>query len=216
MCWIRPGSTRPCGYLPQLLHPKPVGLRAGSGIQREAFGQHLGEAAARAFGDEGQRRAHFRARGVVGSGLAGLRQSHVADLHAGDRAVFVKQRFGRGESREHIHAEVFGLLAEPCREQSQRHDQIAVIVQMRPRGQADAAGARQQPEFIALGGNADAGRALAPCGQQCIQRVRFDDRAGQGMRADGCAFFQHAEVDVGLAVASGGWRRPDPQDLLRR
>ncbi len=106
--------------------------------------------------------------------------------------MFVKQRLGRGESRKNVHAEVLGLLSHPCRQQTQRHNQIAVIVQMRPRRQPDAAVTGQQAELIARRRNTDAGWAVAPLRQQRIERSGLDDGAGQRVRTHRGTFFEHA------------------------
>jgi hypothetical protein len=56
--------------------------------------------------------------------------AHVADLHAGDRAVVVEQRQRRRKAGEHVDAEVFGLCAQPLHQAAERDDEVAFVAQV--------------------------------------------------------------------------------------
>ena len=99
--------------LPQLLHAERIDLRIAVGVELVALDEHLGQAAPAAFGDHGEPRVHFGAGRVVGPRAAVVLHAHVADLHAGDRAVVVEQRQRGGEAGEHVDAELLGLRRQP-------------------------------------------------------------------------------------------------------
>jgi hypothetical protein len=162
------------GELPHSFETEPVGLRIAVRIEPVARDQLLADAAPAALCEHGDAGAHLGARRVARAGLARFLDAHVADLHAGDAAVIVEECLRRGETREHVDAELFCPGGELRREQAQGNDEVAGVVLLRRHRQADAAGTRQQRELVALGGDADAGRLLAPVGQQRIERAGFE------------------------------------------
>ena len=115
--------------LPQLFHAERIDLRVAGGVELVALDELLGEAAAAAFGDDGEPGVHFRAGRVVRAAAAVVLHAHVADLHAGHRAVVAEQRQRGGEAREHVDAELLGLRGEPLIEAAQRDDEVARVVQ---------------------------------------------------------------------------------------
>ena len=175
-------------------------MRIAVGIECIALDELLADAAAAAFGEHRDARADFGARREVRTDLAGLLDAHVTDLHAGDRPVLVEKGHCRGEPREHVDAEGFGALRQHRRQQAERDDEIALVVLLWRCRQADPPGSRQQRELITLGGDADAGRRVAPAGQQRIERARFEHGTGEGLRTDCRGFFEHAHREVRFAL----------------
>src|SRR6185312_3290737 len=109
-----PARRDPAGrQLPQFLDADRVTLRVAVGIEPEALDQLLGQAAACAFGEHGDLRLDVDAFGIAGFVRAVLRHAHVADTHAGDRAILVVDGVGGGETGEYVHAERFGLPRQP-------------------------------------------------------------------------------------------------------
>ena len=58
----------------------------------------------------------------------------------------------------------------------------------------------EQIEVVLLDGDSE-GRALVlPVGDQRVEPARIEDRAGQDMRSDLGAFFQHHDVQIGIQL----------------
>jgi hypothetical protein len=71
----------------------------------------------------------------------------VAGGHALDRAVVVVQHLGGGEAGEDLHAQRFGLLAQPLGDGTQADDVVAVVVEavgQQEVGRAGGAGLAQE------------------------------------------------------------------------
>ncbi len=126
----QPGLDPPSRQLPQLLHAEAVVLRAAVRVQLEMGDELFRQAAASAFGHYGDGCAHFGPGSVVRSGLAVLVDPHVAELHAGDGAVGIEQRLGGRKAGKNIDAQPFRLAGKPGRQQTQRDDEVAVVVQL--------------------------------------------------------------------------------------
>ncbi len=94
--------------LPQLFQPDAEFLRLAVLREPEAFDQHFGQAAARAFGEQRVFAAQFHAAGEAGFVMAVLADPHVAGGDAGDRIV-LEQDFRRGKARIDFDAERFRL-----------------------------------------------------------------------------------------------------------
>jgi hypothetical protein len=62
------------------------------------------------------------------------------------------------------------------------------------------AAAAQPEEFVTRHRYADGERGIAPLGQQCVHGAGLQHRAGQGMCADGGAFFQDTDRELGLLL----------------
>jgi hypothetical protein len=92
--------------------------------------------------------------------------AHVADLHAGHRAVVAVQRQRGGEAREHVDPELFGLRRQPLVQAAERDDEVSFVVQgaRQPR-YAPGAVRTEDAEFIARDRHAQRQRRRAPCGQ---------------------------------------------------
>ena len=76
--------------------------------EAETLDQDLGQAAARALGEQSVFAAQFHAAGEAGFVLAVLADAHVAGGDAGD-GIVLEQELGRGEARIDLDAERFGL-----------------------------------------------------------------------------------------------------------
>src|SRR6516162_2088365 len=87
-----------------LLEPDDEITRFAIAPQPELLDQHLGQAAARAFGEQGVFAAQLHAAGKSGFVMAILGEAHVAGGDAGDRAI-LKQSLGGGETRIDLDAE---------------------------------------------------------------------------------------------------------------
>ena len=191
--------------LPQFLDAEAVGLGLPAVGEAEAGGELLGDAAARAFGEEGRAGADVGARRVVRPGLALAVEAHVADAHAHD-AVALDQGLRRREAGEDVHAERLGARGEDLCKLAQRDDDVAAVVHLRRIRQARGAGLRVVPELVAGRGHADVRRRLAPAGQQGVERTRLERAAGDQVGADRGGFLQHADAAFGLEFleADGG------------
>src|SRR5271154_1256277 len=88
--------------LPQLLESQPIGLRRFAGIEIEALDQLLRDAAAAALAEHGDLGVDLGAGRKIGSGLAVLFESHVADAHSFDGAGLIEQGFRACESRKYV------------------------------------------------------------------------------------------------------------------
>jgi DNA polymerase len=174
--------------LPEFLDADAEFLRRAALHQIEAGQKLLGQAAARALGEEGVFRPQFHARRMVVLGLAVAIDAHVAGGDAGDRAVFVVEHFGRGEARIDLHAKGFRMRRQIAGDIAERADEIAMIAhQRRHEGirKADMAGRPEKIETVV--GNLGLQRAfriLSPFGQKPVEAGGIDDRAREDMRAD--------------------------------
>src|SRR6185437_4752721 len=216
-----PARRDPAGrQLPQFLDADRIALRIARGIEREALDQLLGQAAACALGEHGDLRLDVDAFGIAWIVRAVLRHTHVADAHAGDRAVRVMDGVGGGEAREYVHAQRFGLRRHPGAHRAQRDDEVAVIAHAGRHRQLAPAGLVEQPELVLAGGHADRRRSVAPARQQRIQRLRLDHRAGQDLRADRRGLLDDAHADVRLELLQAdrerqtGWAGADHDDVV--
>ena len=97
-------------HFPQLLDADTVGLRIDAVAQLELLHQRLGERAAAAFGENRLFCMQFHAGLVSLGALAVAAYTEVAGGYASDRAVFVIEHFGRGETGIDFDAKPFGLL----------------------------------------------------------------------------------------------------------
>src|SRR6185312_9917210 len=88
------------GQLPQFLEPQPIGLRARAGVQPEALHELLGNAAARAFGDDRRARPDLRTRRVVRARPTIFLHAHIAETYSSDRLIGVEEGLRRGKARK--------------------------------------------------------------------------------------------------------------------
>src|SRR5690606_10083037 len=100
-----------------------------------------------------------------------------------------------GEAGEDLHAQRFGLRAEPARDRAQRDDVVAVVVEAV--GQEEGRrGFRavlvEEQELVARDRLLQRRAALGPVGKQFRQRARIHDRAREDVRAGLRTLFQHA------------------------
>ncbi len=126
----QPGLDPPRRQLPQLLHAQAVVLRAAVRVQLEMGDELFRQAPASTFGNHGDGRAYFGPGGVVRAWLAVLLDAHVAELHTGDGAAGIEQRLGGRKAGKNIDAQPFRLAGQPRCQQTQRDDEVAVVVQL--------------------------------------------------------------------------------------
>ncbi len=180
--------------VPQLLDAEPVNLRLAIGIELEVGLHPLGQAAARALGEERILRVQFHPRLVVGLVAAVGGDAHVLRRHAHHRAAIVEQHFGRREPGEDLHAQRFGLLRQPAAQIAERAGVVALVAHQRRHGEVRhlPLALRAQHPVVVLGHRHSRQRAgLAPVGQQFVERAGIDHRAREDVRADLGALFEH-------------------------
>ena len=84
--------------------------------------------AAGAFRKQGVLAQKLHAALKICSGLAITAHAHVAGGDTAHMAIVVVEHFGRSESGEDLHAQLFGLLSKPACEVRQAHHIVAVVV----------------------------------------------------------------------------------------
>ena len=190
---------------PQFLDAEAVMLRAAAGVEAKALDQLLAEVAAAAFGEQRVLCMQFHAGRVAVLVLAGGRDAGVAGGDALHAAVFVEQDFRGGEAGVDLHAEVFGLLAEPAAEVAEADDVVALVVHRLRHQHArhlDARARAAQHIDLVLGDRRVERRAeCLPIREQLVQRRRFEHRAGEDVRSDLGTLLDHADADVARELA---------------
>jgi hypothetical protein len=178
------------GDAPQFLDTGRVHLRVLAAVELVLGDQLLRQRAARAFGQDRQFRANVDAGLVVGLLLAVLVDALVAGAHA-DHAIAVMQQFGGGEAGEDLDAELLDLRREPAHEPRDRHDAVAVVVDVgRQVRRLQLAALREEPDFVRR--HRDTGTALFfVVGHQFLDRPRIHDRARQHVVADLRSLLEH-------------------------
>jgi hypothetical protein len=137
-------------------------------------------------------------------------QAHVADLHAGYRAVVVEQGQRRGETGEHVDTQRLRLGTEPGHEPAERDDEIPFVAQVaRDPRHAARAPASEPQELVTGHRHLDGQRCIPPFGQQGVQRTGLEHGTRQDVRADRGSFLQHAHRQFGLALLEAD-RRGEP------
>ena len=197
--------------LPQLLDADAVLLRLDAVAQVEFLHELLRQRAAAAFGEQRVLRVQLHPLLVVGLVRAVARDAHVARRHAADRAALVVEDFGGRKTRVDLHAQRLGLLREPPAHVAEARDVVAVVVHQRrqqpPRHAVGAVG--RQDEEAVLGDRRGDRRALRlPVGQELADALGVDDGAGQDVRADLGALFEHAHRHFALLLR-GELLQPD-------
>src|SRR5690606_11010641 len=113
--------------------------------------------------------------------------AHVAAAHtdhARFRAVALDQRVAPGKAGEDLDAERLGVRGQLLAQLAERDDEVARIVHLRRRRQAEGARLRVEPELIAPGGHADVRRVVASRGHELVERRWLHHAARQDVRAD--------------------------------
>ncbi len=117
--------------LPQLFEAEAEFLRLAAFGQTEALRERLGEAAARALGEQRVFRAQLHAAGEAILVMAVLGETHVAGGDAGDRAAAIEQHFDGGKARIDFNPRGFRLGRKPAADVAERDDVISVVVHQR-------------------------------------------------------------------------------------
>jgi hypothetical protein len=146
---------------------------------------------AASFGEYGVLRAQL-VSGLIGRLVRAVaRDTEIPGEDAGD-ALTVVEHVGRGEAGQHVDAERLGLAREPPAEVAQADDEIAAIPQRARNeefGNAHAAVRAREPlDTLRRHARLDRRTALAPIGEQLVERARLEDRSRNDVRADGRAF----------------------------
>src|SRR5215510_4546333 len=158
--------------LPELLEADAVLLRLATLLEAKALEQDLGQAAARAFGEERVLRLQLNAarEGVFKAAI--LANTHVAGGNASDRTLRRIEHFARSEARENLNAQSLRLGGEPAAHVRKRHDEIAVVAHQRWHddvGQPDRARGTQHVEAIRTDCGLDRSVLAAPARKQAIE-----------------------------------------------
>jgi len=100
--------------LPQLFQAEAEFLRLAAFAQAEAMHERLGEAAARALGEQRVFRTQLHAAGEAVLVVAIFGETHIAGGNAGHRAAAIKQHFGGGKARVDFNSQRFRLGRQPA------------------------------------------------------------------------------------------------------
>src|SRR5262245_750523 len=113
--------------LPELLEPDAVFLRFAILFKTKPFEQRLGEAAARAFGEQRVFCLQLHPARERSFPLALLADAHVAGGNTNDRAFLRVEHLGRRKAWKDLDTERLRLGGEPAADIAERHDKIAMI-----------------------------------------------------------------------------------------
>src|SRR6185369_5462995 len=165
---------------PELLEPDPILLRLAVLLEAKALEQYLGQAAARAFGEERVFRPQLDAarEGILRAAV--LANTHVTGGNASDRALRRVEHFGCSKARKYLDAQRLRLGGEPAAHIPERHDEVAVVAHQRRHediGQPDRAGGTQHVKAIRADRGLDRGFLAAPAWKQPIEPDRINHRA---------------------------------------
>ena len=122
----------------------------------------------------------------------------------------IEQHLGRRKARIDLDAERLGLGRQPAADVAERDDVIAVVVHQR---RHQKFGKRNEPERPSQRKRSSVTAVLnglspsSPSGQQPVDADRIDHGAGQDMRADLGALFQHDHGDLGIELLQADRRR---------
>src|SRR5262249_14762472 len=105
--------------------------RLAVGVERIFGDQLLGQAAARAFGEQRVFAEQLHAAGVGTLVLAALANATAAGGKAGPAALVVIVRSGRGKARIVLAAERLGFACEPAAALAERADVVMMVVHQR-------------------------------------------------------------------------------------
>ena len=147
----------------------------------------------------------FHADLVRVGGLAVAADAHVAGSDAFDAAVFMEQHFGRSEAGENLHAQRFGLLAHPAHHVAEADHVVAVVLEtfgQQCRRNFECTGFTENHETVFADRRIERRVFFFPVGNQFIQRDRVHHRAGEDVRTDFRAFFEHADTDFAVLFRS--------------
>ena len=197
--------------LPQFLDADTVGLRITVLVEVEFLHQLLAEMAARAFGEQRVFRMQLHAKLECRRRYPMPVDAHVAGGDTPDRSGVVVQYFGGRKTGKNFDAQCFGLLPEPAHDVGQRDHVIAVIleaVRQHPVRRLVGFGFGQKQETVLADRHVQRCAAFLPVRKKFGQRLRVHHRAGQDMRAEFTAFFQHADGDF-VALCGSSLLDPD-------
>jgi len=123
-----------------------------------------------------------------------------ADAHALDRPGFIEQRFGGGESREHVDTKLLRLCAEngiSCPRETMKLPWFAICGGVI--GSLYRLRRVRNTNSSRVAGTQIAGHARASW-EQFVERTRLENRTGERMSAEACSLFQHAHREFGLQL----------------
>ena len=180
--------------VPQFLDAQAIDLRLTVGLKIVFRLELLGQMAARTLCKQGVFRLDLHARLKIAFVAAIFGDAHVLRNDPGHRASIVEHNLCRRKTREHHHAQRFGLLAQPpthiaeragiasrvtheWRHHQMRHVPLAVL------------GQRPMP-IISDWRFCHRAVHLAPIREQLVQRFWINHSARQNMRTDFRPFFK--------------------------
>ena len=185
--------------LPELLEAEAVGLGVGTLAQAEMRLQLLRQGAVAALAEEGVLPVQLHPRLEAVLLLAVAADAEDAGGDPLDPSVVVKQHLGRGKAGIDLGAQGLGLLRQPATDVAQRHDVVALVVQLCRQGpdrHREGAFFAQHQELLGGHRAVQRGAFVLPVRDQLVQRPGVEDRAGEDMRADLGALFQNADADL--------------------
>ena len=192
--------------LPQLLDADAVLLRIDAVAQVEFRHQLLRQRAAASFREQRVFRAQLHAGLIVGLVRSVFGDAHVAGGNTEHRAAALRrvvQNLGRGESRVDLDTERFRLLREPSTQIPEADDVVAMVAhQRRQEPVRDAVCLVRRKHHEPVFGDRRFQRSAPglPIRNKLVDRFGIDHRAGQDVRADLGAFFEHANADFALGL----------------
>ena len=190
------------GNVPQFLEPESVDLRLRIGVEIVLCFELLGEMTACAFCEEGVLGVEFDPRLVIALVAAILGHAHVLRRHAFDRTVVVIEHFARREAGEDLHSQPLGLFGQPAAQVAKAAGVGALVVHERRRDEMRDReflfGGKRPVLVIGHRGLGHRAAVIAPSRQQFVERLGIDHRAGEDVRTDFRAFFEHADGEVSV------------------
>ena len=220
-CCTRPGWCFSGCDLPELLEADAELLRLAACVELEARDQLLGERAAHALADQHVLAVQLHAAREAGPGLPSL-STPMSPVATPITAPFVVvEHLGGGEARIDLDAQRLGLGRQPAADIAERDDVVAVVVHQRRHHEIRQRGPRRvgraTVELVVRHRRLE--RVVAPRASPGSSRSSadgIDHRAGQDMRADLGALFQHHDGSVSGVELLQPDRRREARRARRR
>ena len=183
---------------PHLFDAKLPNL-GGVAVKLPVLARHLSKVALCSLSKDGDLRANLNARLKRGLLLALASASLVAGQDALDTTIVDQQLLGVSLWKE-IRAKLLGLLGHEARELADGDDPVAVIFHLRRRRKAERPALGQHVDRFLLDDALNWQVSDAEFGEEVLQRLRADDRAGEqvGSRALPLLHDRHRNLAEGL------------------
>ena len=178
---------------PQLLHAQRVDHRV-VGADLLPAQPALRQRAPCALGEHGDPGLDVGGRREAAAGLAIALEPAGSRAHAAHARALHEERV-RGETREHVHAQPFRLLAQPAHDLAEGGHAVAVVAHGGRRGQAQRPPPRE--EVHALGGHGRVQGQVRVCEvrEQLAEGDGIDHGAGEGVASERVRLLQDGDLD---------------------